>query len=98
MWIDCGLPIKRLSRTSSKNINTYIYINTVAVADACGSFGYRANSDGCWRLTSTGCEEEGLISHDGVRKKTERARGPLLSNQIHNVQETDQRKPWKSRL
>jgi len=38
--------IERLSLTSSKNIKTYIYINIVVVADACGSFGYHANSDG----------------------------------------------------
>ena len=42
---DSILLVKRLSLTSSKNIKTYIYINTVVVADACGSFGYLANSD-----------------------------------------------------
>jgi hypothetical protein len=38
--------MKNLSLTSSKNIKTYMYINTVVVAVACGSFGYRANSSG----------------------------------------------------
>jgi hypothetical protein len=45
----------------------------------------------------TGCEEEGLRSDDGVRKKTERTREPELSNQIHIANGEIQRKPWKSR-
>jgi hypothetical protein len=32
-----------------------------------------------------------------VRKITERTNAHLLSNQIHNTQVIDQRKPWKSR-
>jgi hypothetical protein len=45
----------------------------------------------------TGCEEEGLRSDDGVKKKTERTREPELSNQIHIANGEIQRKPWKSR-
>jgi hypothetical protein len=48
-----GLSVKRLLLTSSKNIKTYIYINTVVVADACGSFGYRANSNGVLEIHRT---------------------------------------------
>lgn len=43
-----------------------------------------------------GCEEEDLRSDDDVRKKTERTRESELSNQIHNTEVIDQRKPWKS--
>jgi hypothetical protein len=46
---------------------------------------------------STGCEEAVSGSDDLVRKMTERAREASLSNQIHNTQVIDQRKPWKSR-
>jgi hypothetical protein len=45
----------------------------------------------------TGCEEASSGSDDGVRKMTDRTRETLLSNQIHIEEETDQRKPWKSR-
>jgi len=45
---------------------------------------------------STGCEEAGSGSDDLVRKMTERAREASLSNQIHNTEVIDQRKPWKT--
>jgi hypothetical protein len=49
-------------------------------------------------LSYTGCEEEGLRSDDGVRKKMDLTRQAELSNQIHMVNAAVQRKPWKSRL
>jgi hypothetical protein len=45
----------------------------------------------------TGCEEASSRSDNGVRKITERTTAHLLSNQIHNTEVIDQRKPWKSR-
>jgi hypothetical protein len=44
----------------------------------------------------TGCEEEGRRSDERVRKMTERMTAASLSNQIHNAQGTQWRKPWKS--
>jgi hypothetical protein len=44
----------------------------------------------------TGCEEESLISDDGVRKKMEQTRPIELSNQIHIAKRGHWRKPWKS--
>ena len=44
----------------------------------------------------TGCEEEGLRSDDGVRKKTERTRQTELSHLIHIANQEFWRKPWKS--
>jgi hypothetical protein len=46
----------------------------------------------------TGCEEEGLRSDDGVRKKMEWTRQTELSNQIHIANRVFQRNPWKSWL
>jgi hypothetical protein len=43
----------------------------------------------------TGCEEAGRISDDGVRKKPVCTRVASLYNQIHNAEETYQRKRWK---
>jgi hypothetical protein len=65
--------LKCLPLTSSKNIDTYIYINTVVVVDACGSFGYRANNDGYRRLASTGCEQTASGSDEHVSKTAARA-------------------------
>jgi hypothetical protein len=45
----------------------------------------------------TGCEEGDTRSDDRVRKITELTSAHLLSNQIHNTEVIDQRKPWKSR-
>jgi copper oxidase (laccase) domain-containing protein len=45
---------------------------------------------------STGCEQAVLGLDERVRKMTERARETELSNQIHNTEVIEQRKPWKS--